>query len=219
MKKIAVFGKGGFGREVQMLIEQINSEAETWDFIGFYDDDKSSEKINGAPFLGMLSDLNLVEEEIYLVFAIGNPLVKKNLVGAITNPNIKYPLLIHPSVLVGNSDWVSIGKGSIICAGCIITVNINIGEHVILNLGCTVGHDVNIGDFSAFMPSINISGEVNVGEGVYAGTGAKIINQLEIGENTTIGAGAVVTKSLPANAICVGMPAKPIKFKQPSPDQ
>ncbi|GAB5522313.1 MAG: acetyltransferase [Roseivirga sp.] len=202
-----------------MLIEQINQKAETWDFIGFYDDDMSSGKINGAPFLGTLSDLNMLEEEVYLVFAIGNPTVKKNLVKTITNPNIKYPRLIHPSVHIGNSEWVSIGEGSIICAGCIITVNINIGEHVILNLCCTVGHDVNIGDFSAFMPSINISGEVNVGEGVYVGTGAKIINQLEIGEHTTIGAGAVVTKSMPANAVCVGMPAKPIKFKEPSPNQ
>ncbi|MCE7995999.1 MAG: acetyltransferase [Roseivirga sp.] len=218
MKKIAVFGKGGFGREVQMLIEQINKETREWDFIGFYDDDTSAESINGAPFLGSLDDLNALAEEVYLVFAIGNPLVKRNLIEAITNSNVKYPVLVHPSVNIGNREWVKIGEGSVICAGCIITVNINIGKHVILNLSCTVGHDVNIGDYSAFMPSINISGEVDIEPGVFVGTGTKIINQLKIGENTTVGAGAVVTKSLPANAVCVGMPAKPIKFKDSSPN-
>ena len=64
------------------------------------------------------------------------------------------------------------------------------------------------------MPSVNISGEVDIMKCVYVGTGAKIINQLEIGKNTTIGAGAVVAKSLPENCVAVGIPAKPIKFKE-----
>ncbi len=38
MKKNAIFGYGGFGREVQMLIEQINIEEKQYEFIGLYDD-------------------------------------------------------------------------------------------------------------------------------------------------------------------------------------
>lgn len=213
MKDIAIYGSGGFGREVQMLIEQINHAKKEWNFIGFFDDGVDQGKvINNAEMLGNINQLNSYRSKLYLVFSIGNPRKKKIILSKIENPLIKYPILIHPNVFIGNKKYVLIGEGSIICCGVIITVNINIGKHVILNLSCTVGHDTKIGDFSSFMPTVNISGEANIGSYVYVGTGAKIINQLEIGQNTIVGAGAVVTKSLPANCTAVGMPAKPIKF-------
>lgn len=112
----------------------------------------------------------------------------------------------------GMRDVTIYGEGSIICAGCLITVNVTIHEFVILNLGCTVGHDTEIGAYSSLMLSVNVSGEVEIGEGVYVGTGAKIINRLSIGEGTIVGAGAVVTGSLPACCTAVGIPAKPIKY-------
>ena len=113
-------------------------------------------------------------------------------------------------MLIGSKDTVNIGKGCIICAGCILTTDIEIKDFVTLNLMCTVGHDTEIDNDCSFMPSVNISGEVKVNEGVYVGTGAKIINQLEIGNHTIIGAGAVVVKNISANCTAVGVPAKPI---------
>lgn len=212
MKKIAIYGAGGFGREVLMLIEQINENNKQWEIIGFFDDGMSERvEINNFPILGGIKELNEWHEEISIVLAIGNPLTKRNLIVQIKNEKIKYATLIHPNVQISNS-FVKIGEGSIITAGCIITVNIVIGKHVILNLGCTVGHDAVIEDFCSFMPSVNISGEVVIRECVFAGTGTKIINQLEVGANTIIGAGAVVYKNLPPNCTAVGIPAKPIKF-------
>jgi hypothetical protein len=38
MSKIAIFGGGGFGREVKMLIEQINRLDKELEFIGYFDD-------------------------------------------------------------------------------------------------------------------------------------------------------------------------------------
>lgn len=211
MKKIAIFGAGGFGREVKMLIDQINEGKKQWDFIGYFDDDFSTSIADKQQQLGGMDALNKVHEELHLVFAIGNPLTKRKIIQKVNNPSIKYPILIHPNVQIG-SDQVEIGEGSIICGGCILTVNIDIGRHVILNLCCTVGHDTRIGDYSSFMPAVNISGEVVAGECVYGGTGAKIINQVEIGAHTIIGAGAVVSKSLPPDCTAVGVPAKPIRF-------
>lgn len=214
MKKIAIIGCGGFGREVKMLIDQINAVNRKWEFIGFFDDGHAKDSIvNGYPVLGSIKELNTYNDtaELYLVLAIGSPLAKKNIIGQLDNPAIRFATLIHPSVQIGNDD-VSIGEGCIITAGVVITVNIKIEKHVILNLSCTVGHDTVIRQYASFMPSVNISGEVEIMEGVYVGTGAKIINQLTIGEWTTIGAGAVLAKSLPARCTAVGIPAKPIKF-------
>ena len=212
MKKIAIIGAGGFGREVKTLIDNINIVNPTYQFVGFYDDGFEKDSlVNGYPVLGGVEDVNAVDVALAIAIAIGDPKTKFSLFSKIKNEHVYFPTLIHPNVLISN-DFVEIGYGCIICAGCIITCNIKIEDFVILNLMCTVGHDTTISSFSSFMPSVNISGEVVIHEGVYVGTGAKIINQLEIGKQTIIGAGAVVSKTLPANCTAVGIPAKPIKF-------
>lgn len=217
MKDIAIFGAGGFGREILTLIENINDVASSWNIIGFFDDGHpKGEIINGYPVLGGVDVLNTWQKAIAVTIAIGDPDVKKRIHGNIHNTMVEYPTLIHPSVVLGNKDLIQIGKGCILCAGNILTTNIRIDDFVLLNLACTVGHDTVIKDFSAFMPSCNISGEVIIEEGVFCGTGVKIINQMTIGENTTVGAGAVITKSLPANCVAVGMPARAIKSKTPN---
>jgi sugar O-acyltransferase (sialic acid O-acetyltransferase NeuD family) len=212
MNKIAIYGAGGFGREVKMLIDQINNNNKQYEFIGFFDDGfLKGTVINNFEVLGGISELNNYSNKIQIVLALANPIVKKKLLYSIKNNNVTFPKLIHPNCLIGE-DNVIIGEGAIICAGTIITVNIEIGDHVILNLGCTVGHDTKIGSYTSLMPSVNISGEVEIGSAVYFGTGAKIINQINIGEGTIVGAGAVVSKSLPPNCTAVGIPAKPIKY-------
>lgn len=212
MDNIAIFGAGGFGREVKTLIDAINKIKPQYNFLGFYDDAHPvGDIVNGFPVLGGINEINHITEHLSLVIAIGDPSTKKNIISKIENKNINYPTLIHPSVLISD-DFVKIGKGNIICAGTIMTCNIEIKDFIILNLMCTVGHDTLIENYSSFMPSVNISGEVHIQEGVYIGTGAKIINQLEIGQYTIVGAGAVVSKSLPEHCTAVGIPAKPIKF-------
>lgn len=212
MKRIAIIGAGGFGREVKMLIDQINSVENKYEFIGYYDDGKEKgEQINGFPVLGNTNDLNSLLEPILVALALGNPIHKKKVVQQLNSPNVTFETLIHPSTIIGN-DSVTIGRGTVICAGCIITCNIDIQDYVIINLACTIGHDTIIKNYASLMPGINVSGEVLLEEGVYIGTGAKIINQVTIGQNSTIGAGAVVSKSIPEYCTAVGIPAKPIKF-------
>lgn len=212
MIKIAIVGAGGFGREVKMLIDQINLVEKKYEFIGYYDDGfVKGDLINNFPILGDTNDINNISEKTGIVISIAIPNIRKSIHNKINNEFITFPTLIHPNVIIG-SDFVTIQEGCIICASSIITVNINIGRFVILNLQCTVGHDTTIKDYCSFMPSVNVSGEVFIEEGVYVGTGAKIINLLNIGEYTIIGSGAVVAKTLPANCTAVGIPAKPIKF-------
>lgn len=212
MKDIAIFGVGGFGREVLTLIKDINKIKPTYNIVGFFDDGhEKGEIVNSYPVLGKTEELNAWPTEICIAISIGNPEIKKRVVEKISNPNVSYPTLIHPNVIIGDSEYVKIGQGCIICAGNIITTNIEIGDFVILNLCCTVGHDTVIKDYAAFMPSCNISGEVLIEEGVYCGTGVKIINQTSIGEYAIVGAGAVVTKPVLGHCTAVGVPAKIIK--------
>lgn len=212
MKKIAIIGAGGFGREVKMLIDQINKIENKYTFIGYFDDGKEKGSfVNGFPILGNIAEINSIKEDLAVVLALGNPIFKKNAIELISNPKIYFETLIHPSVIIGDDD-VKIGKGTIVCAGTIITCTIEIQDFVTLNLACTIGHDTIIENFVSIMPGVNVSGEVILKEGVYVGTGAKIINQVTVGQYTIIGAGAVVSRDLPKNCTAVGIPAKPIKI-------
>jgi len=209
---IAIFGAGGFGLEVAMLIEQINEIKPRWQLIGFFDDaEELGPEINGYPLLGNLSTMNDWSDNLSVTFGLGLSRTRKIVVEKITNPRIDFPTLIHPSVIMGSPKYLEIGDGGIICAGTIITTNIRIGRFAILNLACTVGHETVIGDFCSFMPTCNISGEVKIGSVSFWGTGAKIINRCSVGEKTTIGAGAVVVSDIPDQATAVGVPAKVIE--------
>lgn len=215
MKDIAIFGVGGFGREVLTLIQDINKVEPTWNVIGFFDDGyEIGYETHGLKNLGGVKELSEWKTPLAVTIAIGTPCIKKAILNNIHNELIEYPTLIHPSVIIGDKDYVKIGKGCIFCAYTIITCDVEIGDYVILNLSCTVGHDTVIKDHCAFMPTCNISGEVVIEEGVYCGTGVKIINQTSIGANTIVGAGAVVTKPLPEKCTAVGAPAKAIKFHE-----
>lgn len=206
MKDIVIIGAGGFGREVAWLIEDINKRKSEWNIKGFVDDNESIQghEINGYKVIGNTNWLK--EQKLYVVSAIGDPIIKKLIIEKLYGSKNKYPVLIHPSVIYSNS--VSFGEGSIICSGNIITVNINIGKHVILNLGSTIGHDSKIGDYSTVLPSSNISGCVKIGECVSVGTKAAIIQGVSIINNTVIGAGTVVIKDIKESGTYIGVPAK-----------
>lgn len=51
-----------------------------------------------------------------------------------------------------------------------------------------------------------------VKKGASIGSGATILCNVTIGENAIVGAGAVVVKSVPANAIVVGNPARLLRY-------
>lgn len=54
--------------------------------------------------------------------------------------------------------------------------------------------------------------EVSIGNRVWIGEFVSILPGVKIGDGSIVGANSVVTKSLPANVIAVGIPAIPIKF-------
>jgi sugar O-acyltransferase (sialic acid O-acetyltransferase NeuD family) len=210
MKDIVIIGAGGFGREVAWLIEDINKENTEWNILGFVDDNKEihGTEMNGYNVLGGIEWLK--SQELNVVCAIGDPIIKKKTIERLNGSNNSFPVLIHPSVI--HSDRVTFGEGSIICAANIITTDIKIGNHVIINLDCTIGHDAVLGDYTTVLPSVNVSGFVVTDKSVSIGTGSAIIQGVKIGENTVVGAGSVVVKDLPKNCTAVGAPAKPIKF-------
>lgn len=212
MRKILIFGAGGFGREVQWLIERINQKKFTWQIEGYLDDGVvPGTEINGFKVLGGMEKLRKYDDSMAVVCAIGSASIREKIITKIkTIGKFQFPNLIDPDVQT--SQFLSMGEGNIICSGNILTVNIVIRDFIILNLSCTVGHDVVLESFVTVYPGVNISGNTRVKKGVELGTGSKIIQGKVIGENTIVGAGAVVVRDLPADCTAMGMTAKPVQF-------
>jgi len=59
-------------------------------------------------------------------------------VNGIINPNIEFPVLIHPSCNRGDKKSNRFGRGTILTAGVILTTGIQTGDFVLINLATTV---------------------------------------------------------------------------------
>jgi sugar O-acyltransferase (sialic acid O-acetyltransferase NeuD family) len=211
---IVIYGCGGFAREVLSLIQDINAAGASWEVQGFVDDDPSlwGRTINGFRVVEGREWLTAAVEPPSVAFGLGSPATKAHVAVALASVGMRYPSLVHPSVVM--SRRVTIGEGVVITAGNILTTEIALGDLAMLNLSCTVGHDCTIGKFVAISPGANVSGNVTIGEGCDIGTGAAVIQGVSIGEWSVVGAGAVVARNLPSNCTAVGVPAKLIKSRE-----
>lgn len=208
-KGVAIYGAGGFAREVAWLLSAASPSPV--EVVGYIDDrpDRKPE-INGMPVFS-LDWLASHRPDATIVVAIGKPATRESVVSKCASRGFGFYTAVHHSVEV--SPFVSVGGGSIICSGSILTVNIEIAQHVHINLDCTIGHDVRIGQYATLSPGVHVSGNVHIGEGVFIGTGAAIVNGADsdplcIREGTVIGAGACVIGSTEPRSLYVGVPAK-----------
>jgi acetyltransferase-like isoleucine patch superfamily enzyme len=119
--------------------------------------------------------------------------------------------------------FVEIQKNATIGKNCKISSHTFICEGVHIEDNVFVGHNVTfIND--KYPRSVNPDGNMQnekdwqvvhtyIKKGASIGSSATILCGLTIGENAIIGAGSVVTKSVPANTVVAGVPAKIIKNK------
>src|SRR6185503_12185472 len=99
---------------------------------------------------------------------------------------------IHPGATIGRRFFIDHGMGVVI------------GETAQIGDDCTLYHGVTLGGTSWNKGKRHPT----LGNRVVVGAGAKILGPINIGEDTRVGANAVVVKSVPANAVVVGVPGQ-----------
>lgn len=211
-KDIVILGTGGFAKEVFFLLQENNKIKKEWNILGFVDDKATvgTEIMKEYCVVGNDNWLQNYPNEMHVVCGVANTIVKEKIVTKFAaNSNLVFPVIISHSAKC--SDLLKIGKGTVICAGNILTVNITIGEFVTINLDCTVGHDVCVESYVTIYPGVHVSGNVTIGSHAEIGTGTQIIQGVSIGEKAILGAGCVVIKDIPSDCTAVGNPARIVK--------
>jgi sugar O-acyltransferase (sialic acid O-acetyltransferase NeuD family) len=211
LRNLLILGGAGFAREVGWLVSDINHlKKPIWNIIGFWEGDERetprTATINGIPLLNT-NEIKKFLPDLYAIVAISNPAIRQRAVMQAVELGCVFATLIHPSVCY-DPNTTTIGQGSIICAGSLLSVNVSIGSHVVVNWHCTIGHDSILHDFVTLSPGCHISGHTAIKPSSYIGAGAVTIERHTIGENSIIGAGAVVATDIPDNVTAVGVPAR-----------
>ena len=126
MKKIAIYGAGGFGKEVAFLINDINQMKPQYDFVGYFDDEKTKgDTINLFPILGGIKELNSYDSELALVIAISDPTTKRRIVESVENDCV----IVTGSSLLNAYDRLEVAEYS---AKALIATK-NLGDVVSIN--------------------------------------------------------------------------------------
>lgn len=184
--RYAIFGAGGLAREVAAMLPGADVI-----FITQQDEDA------------------VIASEIPIFIGLGDPKIRMKLRPRLAGLSLhRLPVMAASGVMLGQNHLL--GRGVIICSGCIFTTGVCVEDYSYINLACTIGHDTRVGECCVINPGAHISGDVGIGDGVLIGSGAVILQGLTIGEGATVGAGAVVTKDVEPGITVVGVPAKPI---------
>ena len=208
--KTVIVGARGSGKDVLWTIMDINKISNAFDVIGFLDDDKKlhGKKINGYPILGGINWLSN-KKKIGCVVAIGDSKIRERVVKKLKNFNVSFPSIIHPSVIM--SEFVTVGKGTIICAGGIISPNSEIGNFVFINLRSLIAHNCKIKDFVSINPGVNVNGYTIIEKGAYIASGVTIKDVIKIGKWSVIGIGGVIGNDVKPYSLYLGNPGRLIR--------
>lgn len=91
---------------------------------------------------------------------------------------------------------------------------IKIGKHVEITNGVIfITHDGGIWSLRnrPEFKNMDFFGPIIIGNNVFVGNNVIFLPGVTVGDNVVIGAGAVVTKDIPSNSVCAGVPARVIK--------
>lgn len=179
-----------------------------------YNSNRTGENEHGFKILGAFDDLfskGDLEGKNFLL-TMGDNQIRARLIEKIMRMGGNVPSLIHPTAVVSRFAEIS-PTGVYISAFSHIQADTEIGQGTVVLSGVNISHTNKIGRYCFIAGGATIGAYTIVEDFVFVGQGALSISAKvkTIGSNAYIGAESLVTKSVPANVVVAGHPAKIIK--------
>jgi sugar O-acyltransferase (sialic acid O-acetyltransferase NeuD family) len=193
--RLAVFGPGGFGKEIIRLAEVAEGFTARPVFV--------SDDPGGAVLGYEVISPDALQADDRIVVALGSSQTRRSIVERLQHPAGS---LIAATAILGPG--AELGEGAVFCDYTMVTASARVGRHFQCNIYSYVAHDCVIGDFVTFAPRVCCNGNVTIGDGAYIGTGAFLRPGITIGEGAVVGMGAVVVGDVPPGTTVKGNPAR-----------
>ena len=206
--KVIIVGAGGHGSVVADILRASLRAGSNVEPIGFVDDRSQTDTVHGLPMFGPTAQLAFVPHDAVVV-AVGDNRTRQRLFEIAQRAGERLVSAVHPSAIVASD--VSIGEGSVVCAGAIINPGTVVGPNVIVNTASSLDHHNVVGAHVHVAPGVHTGGDVRIGDGVMLGIGAVVIPGRRLGSWSTIGAGAVVVRDIDPETVVIGVPAAPMR--------
>ncbi len=220
VKRVLIYGAGGHAKTVISLLRLLNME-----IAGIADDAvPAGTTVSGVSVLGgaeILPELRSqgISQAVNAVGGIGNYAVRWKIFELLKQHGFDFPTIIHPSAFV--EDTVTLADGIQVLAQSYISSESSVGFGTLINAGVIISHDGQIGKCVNLSPGAMLAGAVTVDDFAQIGMGATVNLGVKIGTRARVGNSAVVKGDVPAGGrVYAGMIWPPLPGRSiPKKDQ
>ncbi|MGY4858319.1 NeuD/PglB/VioB family sugar acetyltransferase [Cryobacterium sp. AP23] len=206
MADLLLIGASGLAREVLAVLTGAGDPRR----VAVLDDraELHGTLLGSTPVLGTIDEVGEHPGAAILI-CVGRGTRRETIAARLTLLGIaehRYTSVVHPAVDIPAD--CTVGAGSVLLAGVVLTAAVTVGRHVVAMPQVTLTHDNVVSDFATLCAGVTLGGSVRVGRGAYLGMNASVRENVTVGTAAVLGMGAVLLNDLPDGETWAGMPAR-----------